>query len=85
VLLMSLRRFQAATRPAPGVPTRRRPSVDLAKWQNAIDMLRLVRAMKTALEEAGELTDASSIDIDNIYYTFLATLPKKVRDDVEEG
>jgi hypothetical protein len=55
----------------------------LGKWNSAAAMVRLVREMAGLLEEAGVITDHTPID--NVLYDFLATLPRKVQDDVLHG
>ena len=55
----------------------------MGKWEAATAMLRLVRALEARLEDAG--TPADHEEIDNVYYTYLATLPEKVREEVREG
>jgi hypothetical protein len=57
----------------------------LGKWESAASMVRLVRELVERLEEAGAITGEEITQTDNVLYPFLATLPKKVQEDVRHG
>lgn len=55
------------------------------KWAPAAEMVRALRALEDALEEAGLLTDALKARADNARYAFLETCPVKVYEEVLHG
>lgn len=57
----------------------------LDKWESHAAMIRLVCEMQDRLDEAGLLSDADKLDVDNVVCTFARTLPAKVRDEVRHG
>jgi hypothetical protein len=57
----------------------------LGKWDSAAAMVRLVRELQDRLDEAGLLAKDDPVAVDNVLYTFLATMPKKVAEEVRHG
>lgn len=57
----------------------------VGKWWPAAQMVRLVRELQLKLEEAGLLAPDDKSAIDNVVICFLASVPKKVSDEVREG
>lgn len=57
----------------------------MGKHEAACQMERLVRELYGKLEDAGLVNDDDKTAVDNVVYTFLATLPAKVRDEVRHG
>lgn len=55
------------------------------KNKAAAEMVRVIRHLQDKLEELGGFTPEDHNRVSNAIYTFLATQPKKVADDVREG
>jgi hypothetical protein len=60
-------------------------TMGLGKWDSAAAMIRLVRELQDRLDEAGLLAKDDFVAVDNVLYTFMATLPKKVSEEVRHG
>lgn len=57
----------------------------MGKYEAACQMERLVRELVGKLEDAGLVDDTDKVSVDDVVYTFLDTMPTKVRDEVRHG
>jgi hypothetical protein len=57
----------------------------MGKHESAVAMVRLASELRSALEDQGIFGAADATAFDNILYTFLATLPAKVNEEVRHG
>ena len=57
----------------------------MGKHEAACQMERLVRELYGKLEDAGLVDDTDKVSVDDVVYTFLDTMPTKVRDEVRHG
>jgi hypothetical protein len=57
----------------------------LGKWESAATMVRLVKELVQKLEDGEELTSGDQDQVNDILYPFIASLPKKVQEDLRQG
>jgi hypothetical protein len=57
----------------------------LGKWESAATMVRLVKELVQKLEDGEELTSGDQDQVNNILCPFIASLPKKVQEDLKQG
>lgn len=57
----------------------------MGKHEPAVAIVRLASELRSALEDQGMLSAADVTAFDNILYTFLATLPAKVTEELRHG
>ena len=57
----------------------------MGKHDPAVAMIRLARDLRAVLEDQDQMTTEDMTAFDNILYSFLATLPAKVTEEVRHG
>ena len=67
------------------VTTKIGQAAHMGKHEPAVAMIRLARNLRDVLEDQGQMTPTDRTAFDNILYTFLATLPVKVTEEVRHG